>query len=73
MMNYMETLFYHLFVGIFLLNFIPFLCFLFSKTDNFTDSTLKLILNNSSSIIWDKVSKDGPSKICGRQPLKNLK
>ena len=22
---------------------------------------------------WDKVFKDGPSKICGRQPLKNLK
>ena len=24
-------------------------------------------------IIWDKVFKNGPSKICGRQPLKNLK
>ena len=23
--------------------------------------------------IWDKVSKSGPSKICGRQPLKYLK
>ena len=23
--------------------------------------------------IWDKVIKSGPSKICGRQPLKNLK
>ena len=23
--------------------------------------------------IWDKVFKSGPSKICGRQPLKNLK
>ena len=23
--------------------------------------------------IWDKVFKNGPSKICGRQPLKNLK
>ena len=22
---------------------------------------------------WDKVFKSGPSKICGRQPLKNLK
>ena len=22
---------------------------------------------------WDKVFKGGPSKICGRQPLKNLK
>ena len=24
-------------------------------------------------IIWDKVFKKEPSKICGRQPLKNLK
>ena len=24
-------------------------------------------------VIWDKVFKSGPSKICGRQPLKNLK
>ena len=23
--------------------------------------------------IWSKVFKNGPSKICGRQPLKNLK
>ena len=23
--------------------------------------------------IWDKIFKNGPSKICGRQPLKNLK
>ena len=23
--------------------------------------------------IWDKVFKKGPSKICGRQPLKDLK
>ena len=22
---------------------------------------------------WDKVFKNGPSEICGRQPLKNLK
>ena len=22
--------------------------------------------------IWDKVFKNGPSKVCGRQPLKNL-
>ena len=25
------------------------------------------------SIIWDKVFKNRPSKLCGRQPLKNLK
>ena len=24
-------------------------------------------------LIWNKVFKNGPSKICGRQPLKNLK
>ena len=24
-------------------------------------------------VIWDKVFKNGPSKIFGRQPLKNLK
>ena len=23
--------------------------------------------------VWDKVFKNGPSKICGKQPLKNLK
>ena len=27
----------------------------------------------SSHLIWDKVFKDGPSRICGRQSLKNLK
>ena len=27
----------------------------------------------SANIIWDKVFKNGPSKICGGQPLKNLK
>ena len=24
-------------------------------------------------IIWEKVFKNGPSKICGRQPIKTLK
>ena len=24
-------------------------------------------------VIWDKVFKNGPSKICGRQPFKKLK
>ena len=28
----------------------------------------KLFRNN----IWDKLLKNGPSKICGRQPLKNF-
>ena len=26
-----------------------------------------------SYLIWDKVFKKGPNKVCGRQPLKNLK
>ena len=29
--------------------------------------------NCLSTYIWDKVSKNGPSKNCGRQPLKKLK
>ena len=24
-------------------------------------------------LIWDKILKNGPTEICGRQPLKNLK
>ena len=28
---------------------------------------------NSLNIIWNKIFKNGPSEICGRQPLKNLK
>ena len=28
---------------------------------------------NRLKYMWDKVFKNGPSKICGRQPLKNLK
>ena len=33
--------------------------------------TLKGLLRNRN--IWDKLFKNGPIKICGRQPLKNLK
>ena len=29
--------------------------------------------NGIASMIWDKVFNNGSSKICGRQPLKNLK
>ena len=32
-----------------------------------------LIFDMFRSIIWVKVFKNGPSKTCGRQPLKNLK
>ena len=31
------------------------------------------VKKRSSKLIWDKVFKKGPSKICGRQPLKNFK
>ena len=31
------------------------------------------IFNENLEIIWDKVFKNGPSKICERQPLKDLK
>ena len=32
-----------------------------------------VIAKHEGTSIWDKVFKNGPSKICGRQPLKNLK
>ena len=31
-----------------------------------------ILHSRSYYYIWDKVSKNGPSEICGRQPLKNL-
>ena len=31
------------------------------------------VLFTTSHMIWGKVFKNGPSEICGRQPLKNLK
>ena len=33
----------------------------------------KILLQERQCCTWDKVFKNGPSKICGRQPLKNLK
>ena len=30
-------------------------------------------LIHQNLVIWDKIFKSGPSKICGRQPSKNLK
>ena len=33
----------------------------------------RLIFSSINTIIWDKAFKNGSSKICGRQPLKNLK
>ena len=39
------------------------------KANIFNTPRLSTILN----IKWDKVFKNGPSKICGRQPLKNVR
>ena len=41
----------------------------YSKTKAFS----KTVLSGRLCNIWDKVFKNRPSKICGRQPLKNLK
>ena len=39
--------------------------FLFDQQNKFT--TVK-----KTRLIWDKIFKNGPSKICGRQPLQNF-
>ena len=52
-----------------------------SEIDLCVERKLKKKKKNSRTIsgkhklklLWDKVFKNGPSKICGRQPLKNLK
>ena len=38
---------------------------------NINSSKSKMYCQDVSQPIWDKVFKNGPSKICGRQPLKN--
>ena len=38
-----------------------------------TSLSLCLICLGKAVSIWDQVFKNGPSKVCGRQPLKNLK
>ena len=38
-----------------------------------TNQKIKNISSISGTYKWDKAFKNGPSKICGRQPLKNLK
>ena len=43
------------------------LLFLFSQC--FPEDKIYL----KSKVIWDKVFKNGPSKLCGRQPLKKMK
>ena len=53
-----------------------FLCFIFNwfciKNGIFFARNV-CVANWVRISIWDKVFKNGPSKICGRQPLKNLK
>ena len=48
-----------------------------SVNNNFhwwNDTTIAIqITNESMRVIWDKVFKNGSSKICGRQSLKNGK
>ena len=47
-----------------------------SKDNEVRDSPVKQLINPShftANNIYVKVFKNGPSKICGRQPLKNLK
>ena len=61
--------------------FTCFFCFLIFFCINSVTLTLTQYfalenVNNrttNNTIIWDKIFKSGPSKICGRQPLKNLK
>ena len=53
---------------IFLIDFEHLIDFLICVSANFEH---KGTLN--FTISWVKVFKNGPSKICGRQPLKNLK
>ena len=31
------------------------------------------LMNSEDIVIWDKIFKNGPSEICGRQPLENMK
>ena len=40
---------------------------------NSTECTIRLISSKCIYFVWVTVFKNGPSKTCGRQPLKNLK
>ena len=43
------------------------------NAESFFWSMKELIRTDTSSkYIWDKVFKNGPSKICGKQPLKTF-
>ena len=49
-------------------DFIVLCCFILRSVLRYTDTFPRFRVSK-----WDKVFKNGPSKICGRQPLKNLK
>ena len=51
-----------------IVSFIESLSFIVSIFDYLQSRTFFVVLD-----IWDKLFKSGPSKICGRQPLENLK
>ena len=44
-----------------------------SVRNNFSDEACQILSVVHTVTTWDKVFKNGSSKICGRQPLKNLK
>ena len=33
----------------------------------------KLFGNSKATLTWDEIFSNGPSKVCGRQPLKDFK
>ena len=48
-------------------------CKYFEIISEFSKSFIFSLCSALGRIIWDKVFKNGPSNICGRQPFKNLK
>ena len=51
----------------------PFLLYHGPNIKIMTNQKIKNISRISGTCKWDKAFKNGPSKICGRQPLKHLK
>ena len=48
-------------------------CLCIVQDVGYSNLKIKLMIVSDLLNIWVKVFKNGPSKICGRQPLKNLK
>ena len=57
----------------FFMNIEKNLCKCFEIISEFSKSFIFSLCSGLGWIIWDKVLKNGPSNICGRQPFKNLK